>query len=144
MVSDLDRDAYKTINTCHSFVSGFNYYIGLVGGLSRCMNSVSPFESVKSRNCADGSPLGNIIIKDNQKCVVIAKQYNNFQRVQIYDCSTAERYICQTRNGSSATPTLQSTKIPKNKPPEMISDETASSSITAVNDDINSIMMLFT
>ena len=138
IASDLDNDAYVTINKCSSFaIGGHDYYIGLLGNRSRCKNPEFPFEWFKSRTCTDGSPLKDITPQDNRRCVIIAAQQgNNIPRAQVIDCGTGIRYICQTKTRSSATPTIQSMKFTSNQPTEMISNETASHSPTTVNEDL--------
>ena len=138
LASDLDNFAYVTINKCSSFASGGHlYYIGLVGNRSSCTDPTSPFEWFKSRTCTDGSPLQLILPQDNRRCVTIAANLgNNIPRTNVVDCKARQRYICQTKIRSSATPTIQSMKFTSNQPTKMISNEAELYSSTTTNDHL--------
>ena len=138
IASDLDDDAYVTINKCSSFADrGHTYFIGLFVNKSRCTDEAKPFEWIKSRICTDGNPLKDITPQDNRQCITIAAQQgNDIPRAQLIQCSTGSRYICQTKIRSSATPTIQSMKFTSNQPTEMTSNKAASYSSLATNDDV--------
>ena len=129
LASDLERDVYETINKCCSFASGSNYFIGLVSNRSRCMDPVSSFHWFNSKTCSDGSPLNPIINQHNSQCVVIAMQNNNLPRAAIFNCTSSQRYVCQTKISPTVTTTFQPMEFTSNKSIKYYLNE-------AVSDDV--------
>ena len=92
LASDLDCDAFKTINRCCSIAKEGNYFIGLnVSSNNQCVgNHDRSFEWIKSGNCTDGSPLKNITLgKKNivyQLHIIIAR----FQMLKNAIATTAD------------------------------------------------------
>ena len=111
LASDLDRDAYDTIENCCSFKSSHKYYIGLDGRTNKCMNSTRPFQWLQSKNCTDGNLWRDIKPNNMKQCVTIFENDNNRLRVGLVKCTIRRSYICQNIILPNATPTAQSSPI---------------------------------
>ena len=130
LASDLDRYAYETINRCCSFGTGKQYLIGLVGAANKhCMDAALQFQWFQSKNCTNGKPFNNLILKKKQQCITIKQQNKTIPNAKVRNCNKTRRYICQTEIHPSVTPIIQSTKFTHYKPIEMTFNETITSTI---------------
>ena len=112
LASDLDHDAYETIENCCSFNSSGRYYIGLDGRTNKCMNSTRPFQWLQSKNCTDGNLWRDIKPNNMKQCVTIFENDRNRLRVRLVQCSSTQSYICQNIILPNATPDDDVVAIP--------------------------------